>query len=122
MLLDALPAYIQVPDYGRASPTWLTETLNIVADEAGEDTPGSGVIALKLAEVIFAQTIRHYPEHEGRERPGLAGFVDPHIRPSLQAMHEKPSAPWTIERLARVAGMSRTAFANKFNSLVRSPP
>ena len=122
VLLEALPAYIRVQNYGRVSPTWLNDTLNIVADEAGEDTPGSGFIALKLAEVIFAQTIRHYLEHDGRDRPGLAGFVDPHIRRSLQAMHEKPAVPWTVERLARVAGMSRTAFANKFNSLVRSPP
>lgn len=37
-------------------------------------------------------------------------------------MHEAPSEAWSIERLAEVSGMSRTAFATKFKEKVGQSP
>lgn len=33
-------------------------------------------------------------------------------------MHADPAHPWTLEGLARIAGISRTVFAQRFKSLV----
>ena len=37
-------------------------------------------------------------------------------------MHERPGEDWTLAELARVAGMSRTAFAELFAQTVGQPP
>ena len=40
---------------------------------------------------------------------------------ALEAIHTEPAEPWTVEGLARIAGMSRTVFATRFNALVADP-
>lgn len=122
VLIDALPRYIHIKDYGKISPDWLDGTLKIIGAEVGCDQLGSDLIALKLSEIIFTQAVRHYLEREGADRPGLAGFADPRIRQALQAIHQQPATPWTVESLARIAGMSRTAFSNRFTELLASTP
>ena len=47
---------------------------------------------------------------------------DSRIWRALAAFHRAPAAPWTVEGLARVAGMSRTAFAVRFQELLGVPP
>lgn len=37
-------------------------------------------------------------------------------------MHEQPGQPWSLERLARQAGMSRSAFSAHFNAVVGHTP
>jgi len=79
-------------------------------------------IALKLSEIIFTQVIRHYIETEGKSLPGLAGFADSQIRTALIALHNEPAFAWSVNDLAKVAGMSRTAFSNRFNELIGNSP
>lgn len=122
VLLDALPPFLHIKDYGKASPDWLDNTLKIIGAEAGWNNLGSELISLKLSEIIFTQAIRHYLAHEGRHHPRLAGFADPHIRQALEAIHGEPAKSWTVESLARVAGLSRTAFATKFHALIANSP
>jgi AraC family transcriptional regulator, activator of mtrCDE len=122
VLVDALPCYIHIKDYGKVSPGWLDGTLKVIGAEAGGDQLGSDLIALKLSEIIFTQAIRHYLDGEGKNQKGLAGFADPHIRQALEAIHQDPATPWTVERLAREAGLSRTAFSNRFNELTTYTP
>lgn len=121
-LLEALPPYIQIKDYGKATPDWLNDTLKIIGGEANGEQLGSEIIALKLSEIIFTQAIRLYVTTDGRDRPGLAGFADPNICRALDAMHGAPAEAWTVERLARVAGLSRTAFASRFSETLANTP
>ena len=122
ILIDALPRYIQIKDYGQISPGWLEGTLKIIGAEVGRNQLGGDLIALKLSEIIFTQAIRHYLAHEGKNREGLAGFADQQVRQALEAIHREPAKTWTVESLARVAGMSRTAFSTKFSHLVTLTP
>ncbi len=122
VLFDSLPRYIHIKDYGEVSPSWLDDTLKVIGAEVGRNQLGSDLIALKLSEIIFTQAIRHHVAHEGQNRPGFAGFADKHILLALEAMHQEPAKTWTLQSLAKVAGMSRTAFSNKFSSLVTHTP
>jgi len=122
VLLDSLPDYVVVKDYGKATPDWLDNTLQMIGSELGYGKLGGDFIALKLSEIIYAQAIRHYIENDGKSRPGLAGFADSHIRSALIALHDNPSEPWSVEALAKIAGMSRTAFSNRFNDLIGNTP
>jgi len=122
ILIDTLPRSIHIKDYGQVSPGWLDDTLKIIGAEAGRSQLGSDLIALKLSEIIFTQSIRQYLAREGRDRRGLAGFGNPHIRQALEAIHQEPANAWTVASLARIAGLSRTAFSAKFSELTTHTP
>ncbi|HET7773812.1 MAG TPA: AraC family transcriptional regulator [Burkholderiaceae bacterium] len=52
----------------------------------------------------------------------IAGLADPQLARALTAVHEQPGAAWSLERMAEAAGMSRSAFAARFRSVVGQPP
>ena len=54
--------------------------------------------------------------------PVLAGFADANIARALTAIHENPGHPWTLESLADLAGMSRTAFVTRFSECMTMTP
>lgn len=37
-------------------------------------------------------------------------------------LHGRPRDPWTVERLARLVGLSRSVFAERFTDMVGQPP
>ncbi len=121
-VIEALPSHIHVPNFGHGSHEWLDTTLRIIGAEAGMHEMGGDLIALKLSEIIFVQALRIYLNNEGRQMPVLAGFADPNIARALGAMHEQPSRVWTLEDLSSLAGLSRTAFAQRFAKLVAMTP
>lgn len=122
VLLDALPQYIHIKDYGEISPDWLDATLRIIGSETEYQRLGSDLIALKLSEVIFMQALRHYLNGEGRLQSGLAGLCDERLRASLEAIHRDPARRWSVDELAGAAGLSRTVFARRFSSLLGQTP
>jgi transcriptional regulator GlxA family with amidase domain len=40
----------------------------------------------------------------------------------MKAMHDQPGAAWTVERMARIAGVSRATFSRRFGDLVGETP
>ena len=52
----------------------------------------------------------------------LAGLRDAHVGRALAALHEDPARKWTVDDLARTVALSRSALAERFNSLVGEPP
>ena len=122
MIFDNLPSHIHIRDYGAASGGWLEATLRVIGAETGVARLGGDLVALKLSEAIFAQAIRAYIETDGADRIGLAGFGDPQMSRALNAFHQVPDKDWTVEALAREAGMSRTGFAVQFASKMGVTP
>ncbi len=121
-LIDALPPYIHIQNYGESAGNWMENTLKIIGVEAGKNAQGSELIALKMSEIIFTQALRTYLLTEGLERPVLAGFTEPRISRALQAFHKNPGFGWTLESLASTANLSRTAFVSIFNKCMVMPP
>jgi AraC family transcriptional regulator, activator of mtrCDE len=121
-LLDRLPPYLLIQNYGEAAGHWLEATLVMIGTEAGSGQIGGDMIALKMSEIIFAQALRFYLAQGGVEAPGLQGFSDPQIMRALTALHHAPQERWTVARLARAAGMSRTGFAIRFSQSMAMTP
>ncbi|KIC18148.1 MULTISPECIES: AraC family transcriptional regulator [unclassified Leisingera] len=122
MLLDRLPPYMHIQDYGEARGAWLEATLRVIAAEAGQARMGGDLIALKMSEAIFAQAIRVHLESLTSDDSALAGFADPRLHRALTAFHKNPAANWSVEDLARTAGMSRTGFAQTFTAKMEVTP
>lgn len=121
-LIDGLPHFIHIQNYGHTAGTWMENTLKVIGTEAGKDRLGSDLIALKLSEIIFAQAIRAYIESKSENVGTLAGFTDPAVAAALTAIHQQPGYPWTLEGLASTAGVSRTLLANKFSQYLKITP
>ncbi|MFE9107873.1 helix-turn-helix domain-containing protein, partial [Actinomadura geliboluensis] len=47
---------------------------------------------------------------------------DPVTAAALRALHSKPAAPWSNDRLAAEVGVSRPTLARRFTTLVGRPP
>jgi AraC family transcriptional regulator, activator of mtrCDE len=122
VLLERLPPLIHIRNYGEAAGPWLESSLRMIGAEAGGARMGGDLIALKLSEAIFAQAIRTYLELEVDEHHPLAAFADPHINRALTAFHGTPGRSWSVDDLAREAGLSRTVFAQVFSQKMLQTP
>lgn len=102
----------------------LHTTLQLLASEMFEQVPGSEIVANRLAEVLFVQTIRSHIAScsEGCKQPWLRAIFDPQVGAALRSIHENVNSPWTVESLADAAGMSRSAFALRFKELLGQTP
>lgn len=122
-IVDALPALIHVKGDQGESVQWLASTLQFLACEAASSWPGSEAIRSRLADILFVQAVRYHISASGDHPAGwLRALNDAQIGKSLRLIHEKPADPWTVESLAEGVAMSRSAFAERFSTLVGEGP
>jgi AraC-like DNA-binding protein len=121
-LINALPRVIRSP-LSQATRGWLTGLLDVAIRESVIRGAGSEAMLARLAELMFVEVMRSHieslPEHA---RGWFAGLRDPQIGAALALIHGRPAHPWSLDVLAREVGMSRSAFAEHFNSYVGIPP
>jgi AraC-like DNA-binding protein len=123
-LLTALPTTIHLPaPHPRGSGGWLGTMLNVAISESRAGRPGGENVLARLAELMFVEAIRRYLETLPESQMGwLAGLRDPMVGQAIAAMHDSARHPWTVEELARLAGQSRSVFAERFTEMVGQPP
>ena len=101
----------------------LDAALRFIADEQQLQAPGSAAAAARLADLIFLQVLRSHWSRPEAGSPGLLrGLAEPRVRKAIEAMHRAPHEAWTVPRLARLAGMSRSNFAAVFQSRTGTSP
>lgn len=83
---------------------------------------GGRAVFDRLMEVVVIRMLRHAMEQGPADIGLLAGLSEPRLARALVAVHEAPSANWTLETMAAAAGMSRTQFAVTFRKLVGVTP
>ena len=122
-IIASLPEVIHVRGDGGVTSRWLESTLQFVAAEMDAELPGFELVASRLADVLFVQVLRSHVASLACARQGwLRALWDPALGAALQQMHARPVAPWTVEELARTAGMSRSAFAARFKEMLGVAP
>lgn len=102
---------------------FVAPALAFIEHEARGDRMGYVESARQLAEFFITQWVRTAARRQfGDAGDGLKGLDDPVIGRALQALHAEPEAAWNLDRLARVAGLSRSAFAERFTECIGLPP
>lgn len=116
LLVSLLPGMIHIRGVPR-----LTQLVRLVAEEGGRDDIGRDLILERLAEVLLIEALRAAPAAE--VQPGLLrGLADPRIAAALRRMHGEIERAWTIPDLAQEAGMSRSAFFERFARMLGVRP
>lgn len=91
--------------------------LDLMFQEAFAEQRGRQAVLDRLCEVLVVMLLRHCIAHGVTRGGALAGLADARIAPALQAMHDAPASPWSLEALAKVAAMSRARFAARFKAV-----
>jgi hypothetical protein len=73
--------------------------LRVIGSEVGQSRLGGDLIALKMSEALFAQTIRAHLETVSPTDTALAAFADPNLSRALTAFHQEPAKAWSVESL-----------------------
>jgi len=122
-LASALPPTIVLRRHERPLHPWMNFALQFLMGEAGNPGAGYAAVATRLSELLFVHILRAHLTLRPHETSGwLRGVSDKRIAKALGAMHGAPGEAWSVERLACIAGMSRSAFAARFHELVGRTP
>jgi len=71
--------------------------------------------------VLLIEALRATPGED--TPPGLLrGLADAHLAPAMRQMHGQLARSWTVAQLAKTAGLSRSAFFERFQRTVALPP
>ena len=117
-LLDCLPPLLVVDDPDGTADAWLHSNLKFLTD----DRQAPDVIA-RVAELLFAQSIRAYLEDLPPDASGwLAGLRDPAVAKALATIHGRYAEELDVELLAREAGVSRTVLGERFAATLGESP
>jgi AraC-like DNA-binding protein len=121
-LFACLPAVVRVDMTGAPALNWLTASLGLHL--SGSDAPPVGAAARRdrLAELVIIEALRRHVHSEpARAKGWIAGLNDRFVGRALAIVHGRPSEPWTVARLGRHVGLSRSALAERFSDVMGEP-
>lgn len=121
-LLGSLPAVIILRGGGGPALEGLEVARRMLVIEMQSPSQGSAVMVARILDLVFIQILRTWAAGADAEPNWLAGAFDPQIGLALSALHRDPCHDWTVEELARVCSLSRSAFAARFLARVGKPP
>lgn len=117
-LLKALPPVLTVSEDGDT-----TAVGEYIAAEVAVDRPGQQVVLDRLLDWMLVCTLRAWFDRPETSAPAwYTALGDPIVGEALRLMHDDPARSWTVAQLASRVGVSRSAFARRFTTLVDQPP
>lgn len=122
-LIDTLPPMLRVSLRDGLEREWVETSVRYAAEELAEGRFATSDAMSRLSELLFVEAVRDYARSLGDENAGwLLGQRDPQVGRALALMHRRLAHPWTAEELAREVALSRSAFVERFTTLVGMPP
>jgi AraC-like DNA-binding protein len=115
----ALPPMLLLP---LARLPGVQPTVELLFAEAFGQACGRQAAVDRLFEVLVIQLLRRLLDEGTVDSGLLAGLSDPRLARALVGVHEAPARHWSLEALARRAGMSRSRFAGAFRATVGDTP
>jgi AraC-like DNA-binding protein len=116
LMVSLLPGQVHVRGVPR-----LSVLVRLVGDESIGQRAGRELVLTRLVEVLLIEALRATPGDDAP--PGLLrGLADARLAPAIRHMHGQLARSWTVAQLAKTAGLSRSAFFERFVRTVGVPP
>ena len=116
LLVSLLPVMVHVHGDPR-----LSTLVRLFGEEADRNLPGRDLVLTRLVEVLMIESLRA-SQRQAAPTGLLRGLADARVAEALRQMHGDPARPWTVQQLARGAGLSRSAFFDRFSGTVGLRP
>ncbi len=117
-LLRALPPVLSL-----AHDQWNSPLVSLLCDEMARDQPGQAAVLDRLIDLLLIGVLRAwFTRPEAQTPQWYRSQADPIVGKALRIMHEDPARAWTVAKLAAETGVSRTAFARRFQDVVGESP
>jgi AraC family transcriptional regulator, alkane utilization regulator len=123
-LITALPEMMAV----RASETegggeFIDALMRFALGSENAELPGYSALNVQTAQLLLALVVRAYALSNRNDSLGwLAGLGDPQTARVIASIYREPGRGWTVAALARIAGLSRSVFAERFLARVGQTP
>ncbi|WP_207000920.1 AraC family transcriptional regulator [Trinickia mobilis] len=103
-------------------PSGLRDQFVLLLAECARPGLGSRVLVEALLKQCLVLVLRRQIDDGGTNLPWTAGIADQRLSRALEAIFERPQSALSVQRLADIAGMSRSSFAARFESTFGQPP
>jgi AraC-like DNA-binding protein len=121
-LVAALPRLLCVPMSGAPSLNALLGALGLTLSASDAPAVGAGLRRDTLATLVLIEALRrHVSAQAPRGKGWLEGVNDRYVGRTLALVHGRPGEPWTVEKLGRQVGLSRSALAERFSDVMGEP-
>lgn len=116
LLVALLPRVVHVQGSQR-----LAHLVGLVGEEYERRQPGHEYMLSRLVGMLLIEAMRWTTA--GSAPPGLLrGLGDERLAPALRQLHARIDQAWTVEQLAALAALSRSAFFDRFTRTVGATP
>jgi AraC-like DNA-binding protein len=121
-LISALPQVMKVGLANAAARERLVDALGLTLSASAAPPVGASAQRSRLAELVLVEAMGRYVDGLPPGGKGwLAGLGDRFVGRALALVHGSPEEPWTVERLGRNVGLSRSALAERFVLVMGEP-
>lgn len=122
LLLSGLPSLVHVQG-NEPQASVLRWALERFTSELQQKRPGRSLMNEHLAHLMLVEVLRtHLATLESSGIGWFYGLADRNLSVALSAMHADPAHRWSVQELAQLATMSRSAFALRFKQVVGAAP
>lgn len=122
LLFESLPSCIHVVEHSDQAAV-LRWSLERYKADFFNQKPGRALVLNHLTHIMFLQILRIYLESESKgEQNWLVAISDPQMSKVFETMHFQYQEHWSLESLAKLAGLSRSGFALSFKKKVGIAP
>ena len=122
LLADSLPTIISISTGRARLSTWMNSFAQLIRDELQEPNIGHDTIVSRMADILIIQAIRLAVGESDSDKGWLGALRDPVVGKALELIHSHPTAPLTLESLARQVGVSRSTLSQKFSDFLGVSP
>lgn len=122
-LVAMLPEALVV-DPSHADGPWLDATLRRIQELVDDEAAGHQAIVARLSDTLLVEALKTWAatEEESLGASWIRGLCHSRLGGVVLQLHRDPARAWTVDGLAAGAGMSRSAFAAAFRTVVGEPP
>lgn len=100
----------------------LRPLIDLALAEVSRPRCGTATLMQGYVQAIIVHILRNAIERGMVTSGVLGGLADPRLSRVLVALHDDPAHDWSVETMATLAGMSRSAFMARFAKVLGMPP
>ena len=121
-LVETLPEILIVALDDIATLHWIEASIAMAARELTAGRVSSGSMMARLSELLLIESLRAHLDRAPAAEGWLSGMADQRIARALARIHGRLADPPAVAELANAAGMSRSAFVDRFAEVLGVAP